>query len=629
MSLYPMPAPDTKRNAKRSAKRTLQTRASQGETLTQLVVRAQGGDMRSFDALVARFQDRAVGKSAAILGDAFGAQDVAQEAFVEAYRRLGELKIAAAFPSLLEALIRKHCDRVTRRRRFVTVSLGEPSGIADTLPADASADPARHVVAEAQRESVREAVRALPESEREIILLFYVGGQSHKEIAASLHLPVSTVKSRLHEGRVRLKRRMIPMIEETLAAENPSQNERFQEKVRRASRIVSYLTYWRDGETRPDPADLEREREEIEKRAAEPDPLDFETAQRGVWVIGRQCGDYPTAADFLERYLSQGDLTPSQEVWARYEQLSCLNMGYGRTSGVLRHRTFLNWLHSQIEQMILHNDDRLTINGSGFPVATDAPDRLPNDCLMLWAIQPTGVNVSWGNAGRAAEWLDLAEKTLLATPRNAAARELRRMLFFTMSVLLHREGRQAEELMIVERLNELAEEAEAEERDWRTPRWRSEAAYRRTSILLKYALKAAEKAGDAMPTMPLAEIEEVIKLKDAWEPLLEGDEWDKRYALATARVECAYLLRDSGQHERAIALFEQVFDAQFGYYYSYFECAASLWLTRRDRTETLALLRRAVPERGTSDPLKRFKDEKHFADIHDDAEFLAALSAEP
>jgi DNA-directed RNA polymerase specialized sigma24 family protein len=62
------------------------------DELTQLVIRAQAGDLDAFDVLVRRFQDMAVGYAYALLGDLHLAEDAAQEAFVGAYRNLGQLR---------------------------------------------------------------------------------------------------------------------------------------------------------------------------------------------------------------------------------------------------------------------------------------------------------------------------------------------------------------------------------------------------------------------------------------------------------------------------------------------------------------------------------------------------------
>src|SRR5689334_2892548 len=97
------------------------------------VRRAQLGDPYARNALVHSFQRMAVGYATSLLGDAQGAEDVAQEAFVEAFSRLASLRIPEAFPGLLKKLIRKHCDRLTRRRCLTVISLEDASPTEDAF----------------------------------------------------------------------------------------------------------------------------------------------------------------------------------------------------------------------------------------------------------------------------------------------------------------------------------------------------------------------------------------------------------------------------------------------------------------------------------------------------------------
>jgi RNA polymerase sigma-70 factor (ECF subfamily) len=180
----------------------------------------------------------AVGYAASLLGDAQGAEDVAQEAFVEAFSRLASLRVPEAFPGLLKALVRKHCDRLTRRRCLAVISLEDASATEDASAAmvgrtdPVQMDPTMHHVQEAaRREMVQKAVHNLPASEREVVLLFYMGDQSHQHIAETLGIPVSTVKSRLHEARVRLKRLLWPLGEDGLPGERSAQPNRVHEVV--------------------------------------------------------------------------------------------------------------------------------------------------------------------------------------------------------------------------------------------------------------------------------------------------------------------------------------------------------------------------------------------------------------
>jgi DNA-directed RNA polymerase specialized sigma24 family protein len=107
------------------------------EQLTACVTRAQERDPEAYGWIVRRFQDLAVGYAAAILGDFHLAEDAAQEAFLEAWRDLPQLRDPAAFAGWLRRIIFKQCDRLTRGKRLVTVPMDAAATIASP-----QADPA-------------------------------------------------------------------------------------------------------------------------------------------------------------------------------------------------------------------------------------------------------------------------------------------------------------------------------------------------------------------------------------------------------------------------------------------------------------------------------------------------------
>jgi DNA-directed RNA polymerase specialized sigma24 family protein len=79
-------------------------------SVTALVAGARAGDVDAYAAIVARFQDMAVGYAFAVLRDASLAEDAAQEAFLEAFRRLSDLRDPAAFPGWFRRVVFKQCD---------------------------------------------------------------------------------------------------------------------------------------------------------------------------------------------------------------------------------------------------------------------------------------------------------------------------------------------------------------------------------------------------------------------------------------------------------------------------------------------------------------------------------------
>ena len=194
--------------------------------LRDLILSARAGDLQAFGALVRRFQDSAVAYAFSRLRDFSLAEDVAQEAFLEAYCQLPRLREPAAFSAWLRKIILKHCDRISRKKQVPTEPLESSVERAATNP-----DPSEHVEHRETSGRVLAAVNALAETEREVILLFYFGGHSQEEIAAFLEQPVGTVKSRLHSARKRLEVRMIEMVKDTLEGNRPSRDDAFAQRV--------------------------------------------------------------------------------------------------------------------------------------------------------------------------------------------------------------------------------------------------------------------------------------------------------------------------------------------------------------------------------------------------------------
>src|SRR5215468_6848895 len=202
-------------------------RLREKETITALVRAAQQGDEFAFTELVRAFQDIAVAYATSILGDYHLAEDAAQEAFVEAYRELPNLREPAAFATWFRLIAFKHCDRLTRRKQFPIIGLEAAWEVAAPTPS-----PQERLEARATQQAVREAIAALSEAERQAVLLYYMGEHSTVAIAAFLGITSNEVKTRLYAARKRLKKFM-GHIEENLNAARPSSDPQFAEKVRR------------------------------------------------------------------------------------------------------------------------------------------------------------------------------------------------------------------------------------------------------------------------------------------------------------------------------------------------------------------------------------------------------------
>ncbi len=201
--------------------------------LCALIMRIQAGDRNAYTSVVQRFQDMAVGYAYSILGDMHLAEEAAQEAFIDAYFALTALREPAAFPGWFRRIVHTKIHRLHRDKRRQARSLEQ---IAQTSAA--APDPADVFARYEQQERILAAIAALPETQRQVVTLFYISGYSQNEIGAFLEIPVSTVKMRLHYARKRLKEKMITMIQDNLYRQRPSRNDTFQQDLQAMLEVV-------------------------------------------------------------------------------------------------------------------------------------------------------------------------------------------------------------------------------------------------------------------------------------------------------------------------------------------------------------------------------------------------------
>jgi RNA polymerase sigma-70 factor (ECF subfamily) len=178
-----------------------------GPTDEELVEAFRGGDLAAFDALVRRWDRRIRGAIHRILGSEDDARDLSQETFLKAYRALGTFKGEARFSSWLYQIALNLCrDRMRRRKGKTLVSLGELEEDGMGLVSGPGRPTALDLVEAGDlARTVAAAVAALPEEQREIIVLKEYQELTFVEIAEVLGVPLSTVKTRLYRGLGQLR----------------------------------------------------------------------------------------------------------------------------------------------------------------------------------------------------------------------------------------------------------------------------------------------------------------------------------------------------------------------------------------------------------------------------------------
>ena len=168
-----------------------------------LVARARDRDPAAFELLVRRYRRRIYTLCLRLLGGASGdAEDVAQETFVTAWRRLPEIQNDAAFGGWIYRTATNKCLTLLQRRR-PTVDLDDHHPVAGD-------DPAQTAGTSAAMTALSEALRQLPAQQRACWLLREVHGRSYQEIADLVGTTPTAVRGRIARARAELAEVMKP-----------------------------------------------------------------------------------------------------------------------------------------------------------------------------------------------------------------------------------------------------------------------------------------------------------------------------------------------------------------------------------------------------------------------------------
>jgi RNA polymerase sigma-70 factor (ECF subfamily) len=179
----------------------------------EVVREVLAGSQAAFGELVARYKDAVFGVAFHRLGDFEEARDVAQDAFVKAYLSLSKLRDGDAFGNWLYRIADGTAVDAARRRRG-ELSLENPDSLdANRLLPSPTRDDA--LVAG----QVREALSQLGEADRLAVVLHYVNGYSHAEVAQFLGTTPGAVKTRVSRAKAKLRKEMAEMVERKLKQE--------------------------------------------------------------------------------------------------------------------------------------------------------------------------------------------------------------------------------------------------------------------------------------------------------------------------------------------------------------------------------------------------------------------------
>lgn len=185
--------------------------AERGVAESRALEAAQHGDAAAFNELVLMYQTSVFNVALRTLGHPEDAADAAQEAFLAAYRALGEFRGGSFKSWLLRITVNTCYDLLRRKQRRPSTSLDvilEESGEQTTF-ADRSVGPERAALSAETVASIEQGLLMLPDDQRTIVVLCDIQGLSYEEAADVEGVALGTVKSRLSRARARLRQFLI------------------------------------------------------------------------------------------------------------------------------------------------------------------------------------------------------------------------------------------------------------------------------------------------------------------------------------------------------------------------------------------------------------------------------------
>ncbi len=179
---------------------------------SELIKRTLNGDETAFGVLVDKYKGAVHALAYRKVGDFHTAEEITQDTFLQSYQKLSTLKDWRHFPGWLYTIASRFCLMWHRKHRLPTQSIDAvEKGHVDALAQAKYAN-------EQTRQTVHSALEELPESQRTVLTLHYLGGMTCREIARFMGTSRGAILDRLYRARLQLKKELIPMMRQTLGA---------------------------------------------------------------------------------------------------------------------------------------------------------------------------------------------------------------------------------------------------------------------------------------------------------------------------------------------------------------------------------------------------------------------------
>ena len=187
-----------------------------GSSDAALVQRVKQGDRSAFDLLVVKYQHKILNLIMRYVKDQSEAMDVAQEAFLKAYRAVPAFRGDSAFYTWLYRIAintaKNHLVAAKRRPMNLEIEIPESESFEPFANLRDVDTPERLALTEEMGQVINKAVDDLPDELRTAILLREIEGMSYEEIAQTMDCPVGTVRSRIFRAREAIDKRLRPLM---------------------------------------------------------------------------------------------------------------------------------------------------------------------------------------------------------------------------------------------------------------------------------------------------------------------------------------------------------------------------------------------------------------------------------
>tara|TARA_R110000772_G_scaffold153994_1_gene264948 strand:- start:576 stop:1151 length:576 start_codon:yes stop_codon:yes gene_type:complete len=184
----------------------------------ELVQRVQEGDKKAFDVLILKYQQRIVHVITGFVHDPVEALDVAQEAFIKAYRAIPNFRGDSAFYTWLYRIAintaKNHLTARARRPPAMDVDAFDATNYYDAPELKEFETPESNLISDELEQAIQQAIQDLPEDTATAIRLREFEGMSYEEIAQVMDCPIGTVRSRIFRAREAIEKQIYEIMSE-------------------------------------------------------------------------------------------------------------------------------------------------------------------------------------------------------------------------------------------------------------------------------------------------------------------------------------------------------------------------------------------------------------------------------